>query len=165
MQEFGHDGLRRDQGRTEAPAGAGSMNPGEDPQRWLESIPREEIDLSYVRAQGPGGQNLNKVATAVHLRFDIRASSLPEDTKERLLALGDGRMTRDGVLVIKSQNHRSQGRNQAVALERLAALVASVANPPKARRPTRPSAGARRQRLDAKIRRGRLKALRSTVSE
>lgn len=128
-------------------------------------VPPQEILLSAVPSQGPGGQHVNKAATAIRLRFDIRGSSLPEAVKQRLLELPDRRITGDGVVIILAQEHRTQERNREEALQRLAEMIAKAMRVPKRRRPTRPSALAKARRLERKTRRGRIKALRSRVQE
>jgi ribosome-associated protein len=124
------------------------------------ALDERELEEHFVRASGPGGQNVNKVSTAVELRFDVRASSLPPDVKERLLTLAGRRATSDGVLTIDSREHRTQTQNRDAARARLVALVQLAAKRPKARKPTRPKKGAREKRLDSKKRRGEIKALR-----
>lgn len=126
-------------------------------------IPDREIDLQAIRAQGAGGQHVNKVSTAIHLRFDIKASSLPDFYKEQLLQLSDQRISGDGVVVIKSQKHRSQEKNRDEALSRLRTLIKSAVATRKKRKPTKPTRGSQKRRMERKTKHGRLKTLRGKV--
>jgi ribosome-associated protein len=129
------------------------------------SIPDEDIQITPIRAQGPGGQNVNKVASAIHLRFDIPASSLPDKLKQRLLALADQRISKDGILVIKAGQYRSQEKNRETAVQRLVEFIRRATITRKPRIATKPTRSAQKKRLDSKVRRGRTKTLRGKISE
>ena len=127
------------------------------------SIPNHEIDMQAIRAQGPGGQNVNKVSSAIHLRFNIKSSSLPSYYKEKLCAMNDYRITKDGVVIIKAQEYKSQEMNRQVAQERLVALIRQATAVQKTRRPTKPSRSSKQKRMNKKTQRGQTKRLRSKV--
>ena len=128
-------------------------------------VNEREVEFSAIRAQGAGGQNVNKVSSAIHLRFAIRASSLPEAIQQRLLSLNDSRITQEGVLVLKAQQHRTQEMNRSDALNRLQRVIDSVATPPKPRRATQPNYGAKQRRLEGKSQRSDIKSLRGRVDD
>jgi ribosome-associated protein len=128
-------------------------------------VDEREVEFNAIRAQGAGGQNVNKVSSAIHLRFDVPASSLPDEIKERLLALSDSRITQEGVIVLKAQQHRTQEMNRADALARLQQIVDDVSIPPKPRRATKPTYGSRQRRLEGKSQRSEIKNLRGKVND
>jgi ribosome-associated protein len=128
-------------------------------------VDEREVEFNAIRAQGAGGQNVNKVSSAIHLRFDIHASSLPDEIKERLLCLSDSRITQEGVIVLKAQQHRTQEMNRADALARLQQIVDDVSNPPKPRRATKPTYGSKQRRLEGKSQRSEIKNLRGKVND
>jgi ribosome-associated protein len=136
-----------------------------NPRRSAWTIPENEISWTAIRAQGAGGQNVNKISSAIHLRFDIRSSALPDTVKARLLASADQRITPDGVVIIKAQRHRTQERNLADAMQRLQALVDAASEVPRVRRATKPTKGSQQRRVDSKVKRGRIKAARGKVVE
>ncbi|MCY7370971.1 MAG: aminoacyl-tRNA hydrolase [Polaromonas sp.] len=133
------------------------------PPKFL--VDEREVEFNPIRAQGAGGQNVNKVSSAIHLRFDIAASSLPDEIKARLLALADSRLSQDGVLVLKAQQHRTQEMNRADALARLQQIVDGVSTPPKPRRATKPTYGSKQRRLEGKSQRSAIKGLRGAVKD
>ena len=128
-------------------------------------VDEREVEFNAIRAQGAGGQNVNKVSSAIHLRFDINASSLPDEIKERLLALSDSRITQEGVIVLKAQQHRTQEMNRTDAMARLQQIVDDVSSPPKPRRATKPTYGSRQRRLEGKSQRSEIKNLRGKVND
>jgi ribosome-associated protein len=128
-------------------------------------VDEREVEFNAIRAQGAGGQNVNKVSSAIHLRFDVHASSLPDEIKERLLALSDSRITQEGVIVLKAQQHRTQEMNRADALARLQQIVDDISNPPKPRRATKPTYGSKQRRLEGKSQRSEIKNLRGKVND